>query len=305
MKKTYLRHYKINEDLLTFNDNDNTFEFDDDVFKNKMKHHPDRLTQFYIAHYEHEIDESCYKLYKLLNREGQEYLAQAQKLIQKACLASRTLYIPSHIAAMSRDEYINYLKESYHDIDIDNDDLSQFDNIYSAEDYLRHELDFAREMGREDDLKDDIRKSYEDKKERALSRQYDYFRELLSKLTDSEYEFLCYAVEEGTQHDDDCTQFSKSMAINNWNDGTSEGKEKRNGEKIYNNIIKKGVAKEIKDGNKFYYEIPFGLIDVMDIDFNYYRSVNSGKGIFTPLRKGDNWYHLHRPEYYHYYKNII
>ena len=57
--------------------------------------------------------------------------------------------------------------------------------------------------------------------------------------------------------------------------------------------------------NKFYYEIPFGLIDVMDLDFNYYQSVQNGKGRFIPLRKGDTWYHLHRPENYHYYKNII
>lgn len=295
MGKVFFRKNKLNEGVV----------FDDDAFKNKIKYHPEVVTQHRMANYEYQIDRLCDKLYILLNREGQNYLAQAQRLIQKACISSYKLRMPGHVAAMSPKEFSNYLKESYHDIDIDNDDLSQFDNIYSAEDYLRHELEFAREAGREDYLKDDIRKSYEDKKHRALSKQYDYFRELLSKLTDSEYEFLCYAVEEGTQHDDDCTQFSKSMTIDNWNDGTSEGKEKRNGEKIYNNIIKKGVAKEIKDGNKFYYEIPFGLIDVMDIDFNYYRSVNSGKGIFTPLRKGDTWYHLHRPENYHYYKNII
>lgn len=295
MGKVFFRKNKINEGVV----------FDDDAFKNKIKYHPERFTQHRIANYEYQIDKLCDKLYIQLNSEGQNYLAQAQKLIQKACISSYTLRIPGHVAAMSPKEFANYLKESYHDIDIDNDDLSQFDNIYSAEDYLRHELEFAREAGREDYLKDDIRKSYEDKKDRDLSRRYNYFRELLAKLNDDEYNFLCYAIEEGCQCDDDCTLFLKDSVIDLWNEGTSDGKVLKNGEKIYNNIIKKGVAKQIEKNNLVYYEIPFGLVDVMDLDFNYYQSVQNGKGRFIPLRKGDTWYHLHRPENYHYYKNII
>ncbi len=170
------------------------------------------------------------------------------------------------------------LKEEFYDFDADNDDLSQFDSIKGQGDYLRGEFDFASEGDFEDKLINQIKGSQNDLKKRQQKKQMEYLSSIISNLTDLEYDFICYAFDEGNGHGED--DFYIDWAIKAWNENSIP--QRNDGQKIVNSIINKGFASiyKDKDGTPIL-SLPRGISSIIDAEHNYW----ANPGEFKPIRK--------------------
>lgn len=170
------------------------------------------------------------------------------------------------------------LGEEFHNFDVDNDDLSQFDSIKGQGDYLKGEFDFASEGDFEDKLINQIKDNQNDLKNRQQKKQMEYLSSFISNLTNLEYDFICYAFDEGNGHGED--DFYINWAIKDWNENSIP--QRNDGQKIVNSIINKGFASIYKDkyGNPIL-SLPRGISSIIDAEHNYWTK----PGEFKPIRK--------------------
>lgn len=165
------------------------------------------------------------------------------------------------------------LKESFHDFDYDEDDLSQFDSIMNADEYLRNEVDFANDGEYIDKLRNQIKGSQTDKKEREYNKDYENNKQIINSLSKEEYEFLTYVIDEGniTSNGDG---IDVDMSIDAWKNGITGIK--TDGAKIINALVKKGVG-TIHNGILWFSDS--SIVDMIECEHNYWCIPN-----FKPVR---------------------
>ena len=160
------------------------------------------------------------------------------------------------------------LKEDFYDFDYDSDELSQFDRVMDADEYLKNEVDFANDGEYIDKLRYQIKGSQTDKKEREYNKNYENNKQIINSLSNEEYEFLTYVIDEGniTSNGDG---IDVDMSIDAWRDGTTGIKDNiTDGAKIINALVKKGVG--TMHNGILWFNDP-SIVDMLECESNFWR----------------------------------